>query len=199
MRKIDSGLLGRIKEYVEDYCGNCGYGPSVREIASAHDIAVGTAQKYLAILLQDGQLSRGKRGYQSTDCASAVTDTMRVPILGTIPCGPLAEEEEYLEGYIRLPKAFLGGGKWYLLTADGDSMIDAGIGNGDLVLIKAAEEAEPGDIVVALVENRVTLKRLRRNDAGQYYLHPENQSMSDIYVEDLQIQGIAVKVLKDLV
>ena len=79
-------------------------------------------------------------------------------------------------------------------------MIDAGIDDGDLVLIRQQETADVGDIVVALVENENTLKRLEYNERrGRYYLHPENETMEDIYVENLSVQGVAVKVLKDLV
>ena len=123
-----------------------------------------------------------------------------VAIVGAVPCGPLTECEESIEGYIRLPESLIGQGKFYLLKANGDSMIDAGIDDGDLVLIRQQETADVGDIVVALVENENTLKRLEYNERrGRYYLHPENETMEDIYVENLSVQGVAVKVLKDLV
>ena len=78
-------------------------------------------------------------------------------------------------------------------------MVGAGIQDGDLVLIRQQETAEIGDIVVALVDNEVTLKRLEFDeDRKSYYLHPENKRMRDIYVDQLTVQGVAVKVLKDL-
>ena len=79
-------------------------------------------------------------------------------------------------------------------------MIDAGIDDGDLVLIRQQQTAEVGDIVVALVENENTLKRLEFSERRQrYYLHPENETLKDIYVDELSVQGVAVKVLKDLI
>ena len=78
-------------------------------------------------------------------------------------------------------------------------MIRAGINDGDLVLIRQQQTADIGDIVVALVDNEVTLKRLQfDDDRKSYYLHPENGRMRDIYVDELQVQGVAVKVIKDL-
>ena len=78
-------------------------------------------------------------------------------------------------------------------------MVGAGIQDGDLVLIRQQETADIGDIVVALVDNEVTLKRLEFDeDRRSYYLHPENRRMRDIYVDNLTVQGVAVKVLKDL-
>ena len=87
-----------------------------------------------------------------------------------------------------------------MLQASGDSMIGAGINSGDLVLIKKQSTAEFGQIVVALVDNETTLKRLKKSKStNEIYLHPENPDYNDIYLDsDLVIQGVAVKVLKDL-
>ena len=126
--------------------------------------------------------------------------THYIPILGAVPCGPLTEVEESIEGYLRLPESFVGKGKFYLLRASGNSMIGAGINDGDLVLIRIQNNANVGEIVVALVNNEVTLKRLAYNaESASYYLHPENKRMKDIYPENIEVQGIAVKVIKDLV
>lgn len=87
-----------------------------------------------------------------------------------------------------------------MLQASGDSMIGSGIDSGDLVLIKKQSTAEFGQIVVALVDNETTLKRLKKSKStNEIYLHPENPDYNDIYLDsDLVIQGVAVKVLKDL-
>ena len=78
-------------------------------------------------------------------------------------------------------------------------MINAGICDGDLVLIKQQRNAEIGQIIVALVENEVTLKRLGYDkEERKYYLHPENKRMRDIYIDSLEVQGVAVKVIKDV-
>ncbi len=123
----------------------------------------------------------------------------RVALLGSIACGSPMLEEENVEEYFTLPEKLVGSGKFFLLRAKGDSMINAGIDEGDLVLIKQQNMADDGDIVVALTEdNENTLKGIYRED-GQIILRPENDDYDDIYVDECYIQGVAVKVLKDLI
>lgn len=118
-------------------------------------------------------------------------------------CGLPQLEEENAEEYLSLPVALFGSGSFYLLRAKGTSMIEAGINPGDLVLIREQSEAKDGEIIVALVNNENTLKRLRVDEANHCVrLHPENKKMQDIIVpegESLQIQGVAVHVIKALV
>ena len=199
MRKKDQELLANIQQYIERYCDRNGYGPSVRAVADEYEISSSCAQAYMAALQAEGRISKGRNGYESNALARTDRAMRSVAIVGAVPCGPLTECEETIEGYIRLPESLIGQGTFYLLKASGDSMVNAGIDDGDLVLIRQQETANIGDIVVALVENESTLKRLEYNKRRQrYYLHPENQTMADIYVEQLTVQGVAVKVLKDL-
>ena len=172
----------------------------MREIADELGISSTNTHRYLQTLITEGRIARGRNGYESNALAGTDRAMRSVAIVGAVPCGPLTECEESIEGYIRLPESLIGQGKFYLLKASGDSMIDAGIDDGDLVLIRQQETANEGDIVVALVENENTLKRLAYNERkSRYYLHPENDRYDDIYVENLFIQGVAVKVLKDLI
>ena len=200
MRTKNQELLERIQEYIEECCDKHGYGPTVRDIADELGISPTNTHRYIQTLVLEGRISRGRNGYESN--ALAMTDrAMRsVAIVGAVPCGPLTECEESIEGFIRLPKSLIGQGKFFLLKASGNSMTNAGIDDGDLVLIRQQDTANEGDIVVALVENENTLKRLAYNGRKhRYYLHPENETMDDIYVENLSVQGVAIKVLKDLI
>ena len=121
------------------------------------------------------------------------------PILGRIACGIPKFAEENIEEYVRLPVALFGKGNFFILRAYGDSMIEAGIDDGDLVLIRQQNYADEGQIVVALMEDDATLKRYYPEPENQRIrLHPENSRMDDIYVDYCEIQGVAVKVLKDL-
>ena len=117
-----------------------------------------------------------------------------------VACGIPEDAEESVEDYVPLPTSIFGEGELYILRASGESMIDAGINDGDLVVIKKTKEARNGDIVVALVENsNTTLKRLFIDEEHHYVvLHPENKSMKDIIVPTCQIQGVAVNVIKSL-
>lgn len=198
MRTKDKNTLLEIKAFINDYCDYNGRGPSVGEIAKKWDMSKSTAQAYLTELKENGDIAQSVYGYESISLAENRA-TQSIPVLGAVPCGPLTEVEESIEGYLRLPEAFVGKGKFYLLRASGNSMIGAGINDGDLVLIKIQENANVGEIVVALVDNEVTLKRLGYDEDNKtYYLHPENKRMRDIYPENIAIQGIAVKVIKDL-
>ena len=197
MRTKNKELLDNIVSYIEDYCNTNGYGVSVREISNHFGESSTNIHRYVTHLISDGKISKGRHGYESAEFASSDRAMKSVAILGAVPCGELTEMEEYVEGYLRLPEAFVGSGKFFILRASGRSMIDVGIEDGDWVLIRQQNTANVGDIVVALVENEVTLKRLACND-GVYYLHPENKRMKDIYVDNLQIQGVAVKVIKNL-
>lgn len=196
MRSKDNETLLGIKQFVNDYCDENGRGPSVNDVAKKYGVAKVTAQRYLSELRARGEIAQSAFGYESI-ALSESRSAQSVPILGAVPCGPLTQVEEYIEGYVRLPESFVGKGRFYLLKASGNSMIGAGINDGDLVLIKVQETANVGEIIVALVDNEVTLKRLAY-DGNTYYLHPENKRMKDIYPENIEIQGIAVKVIKDL-
>ena len=121
------------------------------------------------------------------------------PILGKVSCGVPKFAEENIEEYVRLPVALFGRGQFFILRANGDSMIEADINDGDLVLIRQQNYADEGQIVVALMDDEATLKRYYPEPEKQLIrLHPENSRMDDIYVSDCIIQGVAVKVLKDL-
>lgn len=199
MRTKNQDLLSRIQEYIETYCDKHGRGPSIRDIADEIEISSTNTHRYIQTLLEEGRIARGRNGYESNVLAKTEKSMTSVAILGAVPCGPLTEVESYIEGYIRLPESLIGQGRFYILKASGDSMINAGIDDGDLVLIRQQETASVGDIVVALVENENTLKRLEFNEReNRYYLHPENKTMDDIYVDEIRVQGVAVKVLKDL-
>ena len=124
-------------------------------------------------------------------------------VVGSIPCGEAATEEEYVEAYLNLPASLFGKGEFYILRARGDSMEDAGIEDGDMVVIRIQPTARIGDIVVALDdENRNTLKRLGGFDEnGSVVLEYMNQEVypgKTILVRELVVQGVAEHVIKRL-
>ena len=172
----------------------------MQEIADATDISRSTVARYLQDLIAGGRVtSRGRRSYATDTTRLSRRDFIRVPILGEVACGLPRYAEENIEDYVQLPASLFGNGDFYMLRANGYSMIDVGIASGDYVLIRRQDTAEPGEIVVALVEEEATLKRYYPEpERGRIRLHPENHVMDDIYVPDCEIQGIAVKVLKDL-
>lgn len=122
-----------------------------------------------------------------------------VAIYRYIPCGYPKFLEDDLEGYLEIPNSMIGPGDFFVLRTQGDSMIDVGINDGDLVLIKKQDFAENGQIVVAWYNDDVSLKRIFFDEANvKYILHPENPKYNDIILNSVKVLGIAVKVIKDL-
>ena len=104
-----------------------------------------------------------------------------------------------LESYVPLPTVIFGDAAHFILRAQGDSMVEAGIEDGDLVVVRKQHTAREGEIVVALVDNETTLKRFYLDrERHQVRLHPENREMADIYVDHCYIQGVAQHVIKQV-
>lgn len=200
MQTKKQDLTNKIKHFIEEYYGQHGTSPSIRCIAEDVGCSKSNVTIYIDYLKEQGLLEIGEDGYETEVTRATETNVVAVPRLGYVPCGPLSEEYECIDGYVRLPASFVGNAKkCFLLTASGNSMIDVGINDGDMVLVRQQEEANYNDIVVALVENEVTLKRYRPDRGrGVIILHPENKRMKDIVVDECKIQGVAIKVIKDL-
>lgn len=185
MGKIEDKLLG-VTEYVRKYQCENGYPPSVREICRALGIkSTATAHYYLDKLEERGVITRNA----NKNRAISLTDTpefVSVPLVGTVTAGEPILAVENLEGYYPLPPEFVGGGTCFLLQVKGESMIEAGILNGDKIICEKTDSADNGDIVVALVDDSATVKRFFRRD-GKIILHPENPTMTDIVVDSASV------------
>lgn len=200
MQTKKQDLTNKIKHFIEEYYGQYGTSPTIRCIAENVGCSKSNVSIYIDYLKEQGLMEIGENGYETDVTKSTDTKVVAVPKLGYVPCGPLSKEYECIDGYIRLPASFVGNAKsCFLLTATGNSMIDVGINDGDLVLVRQQNEANYNDIVVALVENEVTLKRFRPDPENKrIILHPENKRMKDIVVRECKIQGVAIKVIKSL-
>lgn len=202
MRHKSVELMNEIQSFVETYYINNRHSPSTTEIAEAVGIARGTAYKYLVDMAERGMIKYDGQQIVTEKTSKVNAELTSVAILGSVACGIPQLEEENAEEYLSLPVALFGSGTFYLLRAKGTSMIEAGINPGDLVLVRKQSTAKNGEIVVALVNNENTLKRLYVDQEHNCVrLHPENKTMEDIIVsegEELQIQGVAVYVIKAL-
>lgn len=197
MRTKNAAILAEIEKYVCRYTDRYGSSPTIQEIADDVGLSKTTAYRYVTQLCEDGILDIS--GHRSIASTKMKTESVRVPVLGSIACGIPKYAEENIEEYVRLPVALFGQGEFFILRAYGDSMVEVGIEDGDLVLIRQQNYADEGQIVVALIEDEATLKRFfPEPDEHRIRLHPENSRMDDIYVDSCVIQGVAVKVLKDL-
>lgn len=192
-----------IIDYVNEYYDKYYRSPSLRDIEAAVGIPRATVGLYLNNLKAEGVIDYdGKRETIITDYIKSVAQktTEKLNIVGKIACGNPVTEEETRIGTIDFPIALLGSGEFFVLQAYGDSMIEAGIEENDLVIVRRQSSADYGKIVVAIDENSEnTLKRFMYDKKKKRpYLHPENDKYDDIYQNEIKIQGVAVKVIKNL-
>lgn len=199
MRSKSQELMDEILKFAEEYYLDNGHSPATSAIAAELNISRATAYRYL-VEMND----RGMVEYDGQEIHTAVTRKLnneinRTAIVGSIPCGSPQYEEENIEEYISLPTAIFGKGDFFILRASGQSMIEAGIDDGDLVVVRKQNFADEGDIIVALVDNQNTLKRFYRDEENKkVILHPENKRMKDIVVDGCYIQGVACHIIKAL-
>ncbi len=201
MRHKDKELMRRIREFAEHFYIQNGRSPSTAEIGLGVGVTKATVYNYLVEMNENGMLQ-----YDGNAISTKRTDLLNAGItpakifLGSIPCGTPDVVEASVDEIVHLPTAIFGKGELCILHAQGESMIDAGIDDGDMVVVDTSAEATVGDIVVALDgEGQNTLKRLEYdNEKRCYYLHPENPALEDIYVNQLTVQGVARYVIKKL-
>ena len=202
MRSKNENIFPILRQHIDAQIEATGVSPSVAELAAAAGLSKATVSRYLAYMREHDMIDvgGGHRSIVTKEARLARQQTVRVPVLGAVSCGIPKLAEENIEDYVRLPVSLFGSGDFYLLRANGDSMIGAGIDSGDLVLIRQQSTAEPGQIVVALIDDEeATLKRFYPDyENGIIRLHPENPLLEDIYADTCIIQGVAVRVLKDL-
>ena len=200
MRTQNSRLYPMIAEFINKYRDQYNLAPSVQEIANYLGVSKATASRYLHRMREEGTvICNGYRSIATLENKENQRQTIKVALLGRVSCGIPKFAEENIEEYVRLPVALFGRGDFFILRANGDSMVEAGIDNNDLVIIRQQNYADPGQIVVALVEDEATLKRYYPEPENKRIrLHPENNRLEDIYVDNCLIQGIAVKVIKNL-
>ena len=201
MQKKNDERKLEIYNFINDFIKEYGVCPSYDEIASSIGCAKSTLFKYMKRLEEEGYIERYGRNQVVTVENSNAID--RVPVIGSVACGKPKLAIEDVQGYLPINIDWLGRGEYFGLVADGDSMINIGINDGDIVIVRKQSTAENGQVVVALIpdeyggEMTATLKRFYK-ERGRYRLQPENDSMKDIYVNRLEILGIAVKNISDV-
>lgn len=192
MSRIQEKLDG-VFEFICEFYNENGYSPSVREICAAQSIkSTATCQYYLEKLEERGDICRGglkKRTITISKERNRQVRFLSVPIIGTVTAGAPIFAYENLEGYCPIPTEFGDENELFMLKVKGVSMIDAGILNGDNLIIRKQNTAENGDIVVALTDDgEATVKRFFKKE-GKYILHPENETLSDIILDNVTILG----------
>lgn len=197
-----------IFDFIGGYTSDNGYPPTVRDIGKAVGLASSsTVHAHLANLEKLGLLRRdpskpraieviGRGVEQAVEAVrDAVGQTTRLPLLGQVAAGPPILAEEHVEEHIGVPEAAGGEQGEYLLRIRGESMINAGILAGDLVVVRPQETANDGEIVVALVGEDATVKRFFR-ESDHIRLQPENDDMEPIRSREARVLGKVVGVMR---
>ena len=191
----------RILEYIADVVNGKGYSPSVRDIKAALSIrSTSTVHTYLQRLEEKGFLvkeegkSRTLRLGPAYPCAASPS---RIPIIGQVTAGQPILATENFDGFVDFPAADTRSfsGSLFALRVRGTSMIEAGILDGDIVIVEKAESVENGEIVVALIEDEATVKTFYK-EHGHYRLQPENSALKPIIVDRVEILGRVVSSVR---
>ena len=202
MRTKNEDIIKEILDFINKTFFHEREVPSVQEIADHVGLAKSSASRYLSEMEARGLIRKSGSfyGLETKAMQKAMKNVNELAIVGSIACGTPILAEENIESYLTISGDFLGAGEFFALRAKGNSMINAGIDDGDIVIIKKQSAADEGQIVVAMVEDGdCTLKRYfidRRKK--KIRLHPENDNMEDMYYDKVEIQGIAVKIIKDI-
>ena len=203
----------RVLEFISQQIRQNGYPPTVRDIGAALGIkSTSTVQKSMEILEQEGCIRKqaGKRrafevvqGGQAEAPAPKEerSDVIDIPVVGRVAAGTPILAEQNIEGSFPMPAQFVGRGTNFMLTVHGDSMIEAGIMDGDYILVQEQKTANNGDIVVAMIQGdfdaESTVKTFYKEN-GRIRLQPQNSSMEPIIVDDCEIIGLVKGVFRYL-
>ncbi|MBN1777416.1 MAG: transcriptional repressor LexA [Clostridiales bacterium] len=188
----------RIFAYIKKVVQAKGYPPSVREICEATGLrSTSTVHAHLKRLERRGLISRDSMKPRAISLADSIapSDVLSVPVVGRVTAGTPILASENIEEYVSIPNILLGDGEHYILGVRGDSMIDAGIHDGDFVVVRKQQNANNGDIVVAMIDDEATVKRFYR-ESDHIRLQPENTSMSPILTKHVTILGKVVSLYR---
>ena len=190
-----------ILQYIKDTILGKGYPPTVREICEAvHLKSTSSVHSHLETLKRNGFIRRDPtkpRAMEILDDTFGLTrrEMVQVPVIGTVAAGQPILAEENVEDYFPVPANMLPNSQTFMLRVKGESMINAGILEGDQIIVEQTSDARNGDIVVALIEDSATVKRFYKEE-GHYRLQPENDAMEPIIVSELNILGKVVGLFR---
>ncbi|MBE3520331.1 MAG: transcriptional repressor LexA [Firmicutes bacterium] len=178
-----------------------GYPPSVRELCDLLGLkSTATVHTYLRTLERKGYIKRTpfrSRALEVVEKADTGSDAVMVPIVGRVRAGVPILAIENIEDIVPLPKSFVRSERAFLLKVEGDSMVEAGIQDGDYVLVRQQDTAEDGDIVVALLEDEATVKVFYR-DRDAVRLEPRNPNFEPIVAKDVKILGKVIGLYRSI-
>ena len=193
-----------VLKFIEEYQMAYGKSPTLREMRENFGVSSDNSiLKHLKALEEKGFIKKDDtpRGIQLLSSIKEkldmVAESVKLPVLGFVPAGGPVITDEYVNGYMTVGEDLAKNSKdFFLLTVTGNSMIDAGIFEGDLVVVNNKKEPRDGDIVIALVDNANTVKRFIKKE-GKVYLKAENKDYNNIYPEnELVVQGVVTALIR---
>jgi repressor LexA len=187
-----------IFDFIHKYSAKYGYPPTVRDIGKAVGLASSsTVHAHLANLEKIGLLRRDPSKPRAVESVRGIARGDSLPLLGSVAAGAPMLAEENIEDYVSVPSVAGGGDGEYLLQIRGESMKDAGILDGDYVVVHSQDTAQDGDIVVALLGEEATVKRFFK-EADHIRLQPENETMEPIRSKEVKVLGRVVGLLRSV-
>ena len=206
MRNLENNLKA-LMDYIVDFNTQNGYLPSVREMANNVGIkSTSTINYYINILEQRNLLKRNSHNKarafeiinnQPKQDYQPLHSLTNIPLVGTITAGTPILAVENIEGQFEFSQDLFGNGDLFMLNVSGESMIDAGIYDGDLIVVHKQQTAENGEIVAALIDDSATVKRFYK-EKDCIRLQPENPTMSPIYLDNVVILGKVVGLIRKM-
>ncbi len=190
----------RILDFIKAEIQEKGYPPSVREIANAVGLkSTSTVHGHLRRLEKRGLLHRDAMKPRAMEVVGdpnfVRNSTTAVPVVGRVTAGVPILAEQNLDDYICIPDVMLGDGEHFILLVRGESMINAGILDGDYIIVRRQPDANNGDIVVAMIDDSATVKRFYKEN-GHFRLQPENSTMQPILADEVTILGKVVSLYR---
>ena len=199
----------QLYEFIKNYKNENGFPPTIREMCKAIKVSsTSTIFYYLNKLENSNKIKKNPNKNRAleiveddiqmatiTTIAEDYNNLTRIPVLGTVTCGEPILAVQTNEEYFMVSPTLFKGDNLFMLTAQGDSMINAGIFDGDKIVLRQQNYADNGDIVAALLEDSATVKRYYKEN-GHYRLQPENDTMSPIIVDNVQIIGKVVGLVR---
>lgn len=196
----------RILVVIRDWVVRHGYSPSTRQIGDAVGLrSSSSVSKHLAALEEKGFLRRSEtvtrpidvRAFLGSAAPEPAGDSVPVPVVGDIAAGVPIAAEEHVDDMLTLPRELTGRGTVFGLRVRGESMVDAAICDGDIVVVRQQQEAHSGQIVAAMIDGEATVKVFRRRN-GHVYLEPRNPAFDVIDGDEAVVLGVVVSVLRSM-
>ncbi len=191
-----------ILEYLKSQIINKGYPPAVREICEAvHLKSTSSVHSHLETLEKNGYIRRDPTKPRAIEIMDDSFNMVRkeivnIPVVGRVAAGSPILAVENIESYFPVPAELIPAGKeTFILTVKGESMINAGIHDKDLLIVQKQETAHNGDIVVAMIDDSATVKTFYKED-GYYRLQPENDTMDPIITDEVQVLGKVISLFR---